>query len=107
MALTSNELPPHALHALAQIPIGDLLLRKSGTRALATLWRPPAQASARRLRMCARYFLHACAPTRPPVSRREIFIAVVTSERLLPLRARLLERALALQAKTAYATLAH
>ena len=33
--------------------------------------------------------------------RREIFIAVVTSERLLPLRARLLERALALQAKTA------
>ena len=50
---------------------------------------------------CARQHLTACAPGRPPVVRREIFIAVVTSERLLPLRARLLERALALQARPA------
>ena len=100
IALAPSELPRLALHALAQIPVGDLFLRKSGTRALASLWRPPAQASARRPRVRARYSLHACAPTRPPVLRREIFIAVVTSKRLLPLRARLLERALALQVRT-------
>ena len=51
--------------------------------------------------VCARRRMTACAPGRPPVSRREVFIAVITSERLLSLRARLLERALALQARPA------